>query len=120
MGNLKQSMTQEEWDNLGKQSNEKKQSSMKYTIDTQNKTITIEQCSVSELTDLLNKLKQVHPDIHMYNVVSKIVKDPSPFSPTVVPHYNHPMRYEDMFQVYCTTTSGTTVNSGTNRVESKL
>jgi hypothetical protein len=76
MGNLRQSMTREEWDELGKQSSEKKQSSMKYTIDTQNKTLTIEQCSVNELTDLLNKLKTVYPDIHVYDIVSKTTTIP--------------------------------------------
>ena len=40
MGNLRQSMTEEEWNELGKQSKENKQPSMKYTIDTQNKTKT--------------------------------------------------------------------------------
>lgn len=134
MGNLRQSMTREEWDQLGKQSSEKNQPSMKYTIDTQNKTLTIEQCSVYELTDLLTKLKQVHSDIHLYDVVSKTttVKEttstpigtggtgiPNPYVAPIVP-YIQPMRYEDMFKVYCSSTSGTTINNGTNRVESKL
>jgi len=136
MGNLRQSMTDEQWDELSKRPlKTENQLSMKYTIDTQNKIITIEQCSVYELTDLLTKLKQVHSDIHLYDVISKTVtiKEPTPITSIgiggtgtsnanfahIVP-YIQPMRYEDMFKVYCSSTSGTTINNGTNRVESKL
>lgn len=135
MGNLRQSMTDEQWDELSKRPyNNENQPSMKYTIDTQNKTITIEQCSVYELTDLLTKLKHVHSDIHFYDVISKTttVKETT-ITPIgtggtgtsnanfahIIP-YIQPMRYEDMFKVYCSSTSGTTINNGTNRVESKL
>ena len=76
MGNLRQSMTREEWDELGKQSSEKKQSFRRYTIDTKFKTITIEQGNVNELIDLLTKLKTVYPDIHVYDVVSKTTTIP--------------------------------------------
>lgn len=132
MGNLRQSMTDEEWSELGKQSKEKKQSSMKYTIDTQNKTIIVEQCTVHELTDLLTKLKQVHSDIHLYDIISKTITlektipfgtpnktFPNPYVAPIVP-YVQPMRYEDLFQTYCTTTGGPTTTGGTNRIESKL
>jgi len=135
MGNLRQSMTDEQWDELSKRPlKTENQLSMKYTIDTQNKTLTIEKCSVYELTDLLTKLKQVHSDIHLYDVISKTITikettstpigtgrtgTPNPYVAPIVP-YIQPMRYEDMFQVYCTTTSGTALNNGTNRVESKL
>lgn len=129
-------MTDEQWDELSKRPyNNEKQLSMKYTIDTRNKTITIEQCSVHELTDLLTKLKQVHSDIHIYDIISKTItlKEPTTITPigtggTGIPNpyiapiipLHQPMRYEDMFKVYCTTTSGTALNNGTNRVESKL
>jgi hypothetical protein len=146
MGNLRQSMTDEQWDELSKRPlKTENQLSMKYTIDTQNKTLTIEQCNVYELTDLLTKLKQVHSDIHLYDVISKTVtikepttitsigKEPTtitsigiggtgipnPYVAPIVP-YIQPMRYEDMFKVHCLSTSGTTINNGTNRVESKL
>ena len=113
MGNLKQSMTQEEWDQLGKQSNEKKQSSMKYTIDTQNKTLTIEQCSVNELTDLLTKLKQVHSDLHIYNIISKTVIEEKTF-PFGIPNTSY---WGGKVENYVSTTS---LPNGTKHAESKL
>ena len=144
MGNLRQSMTEEEWNELGKKSKENKQPSMKYTIDTQNKTIIVEQCSVYELTDLLTKLKQVHSDIHLYDIISKTITlektipfgtpnqtvpnpfdtpnqtVPNPYIAPIVP-YTQPMLYEDMFRVYCTTTCEPTVTTNnTNRAESKI
>jgi hypothetical protein len=110
MGNLRQSMTREEWDELGKQSSEKKQQSMKYTIDTQNKTLTIEQCSVNELTDLLSKLKQVHSDLHIYNIVSK--------TPTTIPFSVPNTSYwGGKVENYVSTTS---LPNGTKYAESKL
>ena len=125
MGNLRQSMTDEEWDKLSNSPTKtEKQSFMKYTIDTQSKTIIVEQCSVHELTDLLTKLKQVHSDIHIYDIISKTItlEKTNPWTPSPIPNpyvapivpYTQPMRYEDLFQTYCTTTSGT------KHVESKL
>jgi len=113
MGNLRQSMTNEEWNELGKQVNEKKQSSMKYTIDTQNKTIIIEQCSVSELTDLLNKLKQIHSDLHIYNIVSKTVTEEKTF-PFGVPNTSY---WGGKVENYVSTTL---TPNGIKHAESKL
>ena len=125
MGNLRQSMTDEQWDELSKRPlKTENQLSMKYTIDTQNKIITIEQCSVYELTDLLTKLKQVHSDIHLYDVISKTVtiKEPTitpigiggtgvpnPYVTPFVP-YTQPMRYEDMFKANGTSTLNENIN----------
>ena len=113
MGNLRQSMTDEEWSELGKQTLKQKQSSMKYTIDTQNKIITIEQCSVSELTDLLTKLKQIHSDLHIYNIVSKTVTEPKTFPFGVL----NTSYWGGKVENYVSTTS---LPNGTKHAESKL
>ena len=114
MGNLRQSMTDEQWDELSKRPlKTENQLSMKYTIDTQNKTLTIEQCNVYELTDLLTKLKQVHSDIHLYDVISKTVIEEKTF-PFGVPNTSY---WGGKVENYVSTTS---LPNGTKHAESKL
>lgn len=77
---------------------------MKITIDTTNKTITVETpVGISELNEYLKKL--LGDDINEYKLISDISLTYSPYIPYVVGAYTTPYDHDfkpDRFKIYCT------------------